>query len=324
MNDFLKNKYLVNCAVNKNLKYGVVGVGHLGKFHVQQIHNIDRVALCGIYDVDSKVAASVAENQNTKAYKSLDELLAVCDAVSIVVPTPYHNNIATLALQHNCHVFIEKPITDSIEDAKNLVALAEKKDKKIQVGHIERFNPAYKKFVQKKHNPLFIECHRLAPFNIRGSDVPVVLDLMIHDLDLVLDLVQKNIVDIHASGASIVSNHVDLANARILFEGGITANLTASRISTKQMRQMRVFEKNCYSLIDFDNLSVNVVKVSSDKTFTSSQESVQQGNALFWELDSFVECIITETQTPVTGEMGVRVLEIAIKIQKIIEKQQTI
>jgi len=321
---FLKMKYLVNCAVDKNLKYGVVGVGHLGKFHVQQIHNVERATLCGIYDLDLRTASAVAENQNTRAYKSLEELFAVCDAVSVVVPTPYHNKIATLALQNNCHVFIEKPITDNVDDAKNLVALAEKKDKKIQVGHIERFNPAYKNFVQKKHNPLFIECHRLAPFNVRGSDVPVVLDLMIHDLDLVLDLVQKKIVGIHASGASIVSNHIDLANARILFEGGITANLTASRISTKQMRQMRVFEKNCYSLIDFDSLSVNVVKISPDKTFTSSQGSVQQGNALFWELDSFVECIITGSQTPVTGEMGLRVLEIAMKIQKIIEKQQTI
>jgi len=307
--------------VGIKLKYGVVGVGHLGKFHVQQIRNVDRAVLCGIYDLDFKVASFIAENQNTKAYKSLETLLAVCDAVSVVVPTPYHSQIAKLALQHDCHVFIEKPITDNLSDARLLVSLAEEKNKKIQVGHIERFNPAYKSFIEKKHNPLFIECHRLAPFNVRGSDVAVVLDLMIHDLDLVLNLVKQEVVDLYASGASIVSNYIDLANARIVFRGGTTANLTASRVSTKQMRQMRVFEKNCYSLIDFNNHSVNTVQINADKTFSSSQKKIQKGNALLWELDSFVECIITGSQVQVTGGEGVRVLEIAMKIQDIIEKQ---
>ena len=307
--------------MGKNIKYGVVGVGHLGKFHVQQIQNVKGAVLCGIYDVNFNVSSSVAESQNTKAYESLEGLFAACDAVSVVVPTPHHNQIATLALQSGCHVFIEKPITDNVNDARLLVSLAEKKEKKIQVGHIERFNPAYKSFVEKKHSPLFIECHRLAPFNVRGSDVAVVLDLMIHDLDLVLSLVKQEIVDLHASGASIVSNHIDLANARIVFEGGVTANLTASRVSTKQMRQMRVFEKNCYSLIDFDKQSVNVVQINPNKTFSSSQKTIEKGNALLWELDSFVECIITDSLVQVTGDMGVRVLEVAMNIQDIIEKQ---
>ena len=241
-----------------------------------------------------------------------------------MVPTPVHSQVASQAITNNCHVFIEKPISNNVGDARHIVSLAKKKQKKIQVGHIERFSPAYKSFKNKKNAPLFIECHRLAPFNIRGSDVPVVLDLMIHDLDLVLDLIPQKIQSIHASGASVISRHVDLANARILFEGGITANLTASRISTKQMRQMRVFEKNCYSALDFQKHTVDVVKIDSKKSFNSEQLNVELGNSLFWELESFVGCIIKDSQPTINGEEGLRVLEIAVQIQNIIEKQQGI
>ena len=308
--------------MDKNIKFGVVGVGHLGKFHVQQIKKVSQTSLCGVYDLDYKKALSVANQHQTKAYKNLEDLLCVCSAVSVVVSTPFHCKVATQALMNNCHVFIEKPITNNISDAKRLIALAKEKHKKIQVGHIERFNPAYKAYCVGEHKPLFIECNRLAPYNVRGSDVPVVLDLMIHDIDLILHLVQKPLISIHASGASVISDYVDLANARLLFKGGVTANLTASRISTKQLRQMRVFEKNCYTALDFQEHTLKKLNLNVNKKFVTQKVEVESGNALFWELESFIKCIITDSETLIDGEQGLHALEIAMEIQGLIEKQQ--
>ena len=310
--------------MNNNIKYGIVGVGHLGRLHVEQIQKIPNVTLSGVFDANLTVAKEIAAKHNTIAFKKLKKLLSVSDAVSIVVPTPFHHSVAMEALQMNCHIFIEKPITNNIKDAKEILSYAKKINKKIQVGHIEQFNPVYQAFILKNHQPLFIESHRLAPFNIRGSDVPVVLDLMIHDIDLIISLMSEKIVNIQAAGASVISKHIDLANARIEFKDGAIANLTASRIATKQMRQMRVFEKNYYSALDFQEQTLKVLKVDSKKQIITKNIPVFSKNALFLELESFIHSITNNYKTKVDGEQGLLALDVAMKIQRIIEKQPNI
>ena len=312
-------KYLVNLKMNKHIKYGVVGVGHLGKFHVEQITKIQNVFLVGVYDNNCAVAKKTAAKFNTKPFNSLSSLLKQCDAISIVTPTPFHCSVALEAIKNNCNIFIEKPISDNIEDAKKILLAAKKNQAKVQIGHIERFNPAYLAFYKNNPKPLFVESHRLAPFNKRGSDVPVVLDLMIHDIDLVLTLINKKVVKINASGSSIISNFIDLANARIEFEGGAVANLTASRVSTKQMRQMRVFEKNFYSAIDLQNHTLKTLALKNKKIMPSNTV-VSKKNALFEELVAFTNSIKNNSKIAVSGQDGLRALETAIEIQKIIEK----
>ena len=316
-------KILVNSNMDKKIKYGVVGVGHLGSFHVEQLKKINKVELSGVYDINKKGSQMVAKKFNTTAFDSLEALLSSCNAISVVTSTPFHCAVAIQAIKSNCHVFIEKPICDNVNDAKKIISLAKKEKIKLQIGHIERFNPAYKALCEKNVNPLFIECHRLSPFSIRGTDVPVVLDLMIHDIDLVLNMVKQDVSKIYASGASIISDFIDLANARIEFSSGVTANLTASRISTKQMRQMRVFEKNNYSALDFQQQTLSTLTLKNKKIIPS-QAFVNKGNALLWELDSFVNSIIKNKKTEVTGEQGLKALEIATQIQSIIEKKQNI
>ena len=314
-------KILVNFKMNKQIKYGIVGAGHLGRFHIQQASKIKGVSVVGFYDTDKDVAKHISSSLNIMFYNSLDSLLKICDAVSVVTPTPFHCSVALLAIKHNCHVFIEKPISNTIQDANKILTAANKKNIKVQVGHIERFNPAYQAFYKNSPKPLFIESHRLAPFNKRGSDVPVVLDLMIHDIDLVLNIVDKNIVKIHASGSSIISNFIDLANARIEFEGGVIANITASRVSTKQMRQMRVFEKNFYSALDLQQHTLKTITLKNKKIIPKDVR-VPEKNALLEELTSFTRSIRENTKTAVSGEDGLRALEVAVEIQKIIEKQK--
>ena len=308
--------------MKKPIKFGVIGVGYLGNFHAQQLKMNKNVSLVGVFDLNFSLCLRSAKKYKVLAFKNIKEVLKNCDAVCVVTPTPTHFQIAKIALENKCHVFIEKPITHKIREAEKLILLARKNNLKLQVGHIERFNPTYLAFCTSPRKPLFIESHRLSPFNIRGSDVAVILDLMIHDIDLILNLVNDKVVKIDASGASVVSSFIDLANARLTFKNGVVANLTASRISDKQMRQMRVFEKNCYSALDLHDSVIKCLKVGCDKKIQNKSIKVKKDNALFLELQSFVNSIIKDTKTLVSGNDGLNALKIAIKIQKKIEKQK--
>lgn len=235
------------------IKVGILGVGHLGRLHTSLYKDIKSVEIKGIYDTNGDKAQKVGEELNVSVFNEVDELLDQVDAVNIVTPTSDHFSSANKALEKNCHLFIEKPITDNIEHAERLIQSASEKNKILQIGHIERFNPAMLSLEDVKLNPIFIESHRLASFNPRGADVAVILDLMIHDLDLILSFVKSKPMKIDASGVGVISKHIDIANARIQFENGCVANITASRISAKKMRKMRIFQQDAYISLDFSD-----------------------------------------------------------------------
>jgi len=321
----------------KTIKIGVIGVGHLGNFHLKQLGKIPQVSITGLYDNDPNRAEEMSSRHNVQSYNSLDELLDSCDAVSIVTPTGYHYAVADKALDAGCHLFIEKPITASIDHATLLLNKAEKLNKIIQVGHIERFNPAFMALETSNLQPLFIETHRLAPFNPRGNDVPVILDLMIHDLDIVLSLVKSEIKDIRANGVKVVSSTVDIANARLEFENGCVANITASRISQKSMRKMRLFQEEDYITIDFQSGEVEEYKICSTPPDLSTGDQVvelagaekryvhyhkpviTQHDALKEELIHFADSIIQGQQPEIDGHSAAEALKLALEIQKIID-----
>ncbi len=324
---------------HKSIKVGVVGVGHLGKFHVEQYLNITNSDLVGIFDVDEKKCHVVGERFKVKCFPDLDSLLDVCDAISIVTPTISHSAVSLRALEHNCHLFIEKPITHTVEDAHTILRNAEIKNKKIQVGHIEQFNPAFLSLNFENVNPMFIESHRLSSFNPRGIDVPVVLDLMIHDIGIVLKMVNSDLSSVVASGVSVITDTVDIANARLTFYNGCVANLTSSRISQKSLRKLRFFQKNNYTTIDFLNNKIEKYRVSqsnpninandlcipidsNQKKFVSyTKPIITPYNALRKELNSFIESIIFDKKPLVDGKDATRALEIAIKVQNIIDNK---
>ena len=317
---------------SRKIKVGVVGVGHLGKFHVQQYHNINNVICMGVFDINSKEAHRVSEEYNIKAYGVFEDLVNECDAVSICTPTSTHYVVAKQALLSDCHILIEKPITDNIIEAEDLIKISNEYDKIIQVGHIERFNPALSELNLDNIKPTFIESHRLSPFNIRATDVDVVLDLMIHDIDILLNLVKSDINNIVASGVSALSNKIDMANARIEFINGCVANLTASRISQKQLRKFRIFENNKYTNIDFlhhsqetyilDKHKPNkqsphvIVSENQDKYIIYSKSKIKPYNALTLELNNFIDSILNQNKPLVSGYDGLAAIEVAFKILK--------
>jgi len=303
----------------KKLKYGIIGAGHLGNYHAMQINEIDTAILAGIYDIVGSNSLNLSKKYKTQQYLSLDKLIKDCDAVSIATPATNHFEVAKIALENNCHLFVEKPFTKTISEAQKLITLKNKKNLKIQVGHIERFNPAFIQLMNNKSNPEFIESHRLSLYNPRGTDVDVILDLMVHDIDLILKLVPSKIKNIYASGKAVLTDSVDLANSRIEFENGCTVNLTASRISLKQMRQMRIFEKRSYSLIDFNVPSLNTWKINKNKKLEEIKYKINSTNALYEELFCFVNSIQSDEKILVPAEEALLTLEIADKIQKIIE-----
>ena len=320
-----------------SIKFGVIGVGHLGNFHLRQLSDIPEVNLSGLYDIDLIRAEEMSRNHNIPSISSMEMLMNFSDAVSIVTPTHSHYKIAEQALDAGCHVFIEKPITDNLEHAKALLKKADKIEKIIQVGHIERFNSAYMALKKTGKSPDFIETHRLAPFNPRGNDVPVILDLMIHDLDIILSLIKSKIQDIHANGVKVVSKTVDIANARLEFENGSVANLTASRISQKEMRKMRLFKKNNYITIDFleekleeykvcdespDNtVADNVVEIGTNnkKYILYNRPVIPKHDALKEELRHFIHSIQHVHQPETDGYSATEALRLALKIQSIID-----
>jgi predicted dehydrogenase len=318
---------------NHMLNIGVLGVGHLGKIHLKLIKEIPGFNLIGIYDTNESLAAQVAAEYNTQYFKNIDDLIDKVDVVDIVTPTLAHYEGAVKCLKKSKHVFIEKPITNTLAEAKELISLANEANVKVQIGHVERFNPAFliaKPFLTK---PLFIETHRLAQFNPRGTDVPVVLDLMIHDIDIILHVVKSSIKKISASGVAVVSDTHDIANARIEFDNGCVANLTASRISLKNMRKSRFFQKDAYIAVDFLKKTSEVVRLKEvdgpvdplamvidlgegkgSKIIYFEKPTVQETNAIKMELEVFYESINKNTTPIVSIQDGYDALNVAGQI----------
>ena len=318
------------------MKIGVIGVGHLGNFHLKKLSEISEISISGLYDIDLKRAERMSKDHNIPSFFSLGSLLNASNAVSVVTPTHSHYNITKQALDADCHVFIEKPITDNLNRARALLKKAEERNKIIQVGHIERFNPAFMALDKTDMTPRFIETHRLAPFNPRGNDVPVILDLMIHDLDIILSIVDAKIQDIRANGVRVVSQTVDIANARIEFKNGCVANLTASRISQKEMRKIRIFQEDNYITIDFQAGILEEYKVCHDKPISAASEKVveigtdnkkyilynkpeiQKHDALKEELLHFIHSIEYASQPETNGTNATEALRLALEIDRII------
>lgn len=324
------------------LKIGVLGVGHLGKIHVKCINLVKDLELVGFFDPNEDNAKVAMEDFGLHRFENLEDLLFAVDAVDIVTPTTTHFELAKKAIENGKHVFIEKPITETPEQAKMLLDLMQKHQVKVQVGHVERFNPAMLALDEATLNPMFIEVHRLATFNPRGTDVSVVLDLMIHDLDIILNLVKSPVKSVHATGVSVVSNTADLSNARIEFENGCIANVTASRLSLKQMRKVRLFQKDGYVSLDFLTKKAEIVRLydieakenlgdipvmeletaKGRKLIQMEIPEVQPVNAIEMELATFAESILKNTTTKVTLEDGYRALKLAYEISEQIEKRE--
>lgn len=307
----------------KKLKCAVVGVGYLGKFHAQKYASLPDCELVAVVDVNAEAANRIAESCGTKAYIDYKQILGQVDAVSIVVPTSYHHAVAKEFLTAGAHVLVEKPITVTVPEADELIAIAKDKRLVLQVGHLERFNPAVLG-LDKEEKPLFIESHRLSPFNPRANDVSVVLDLMIHDIDIILALVDSELERIDASGTAVLTQGTDIANARLLFANGCVANVTASRISMKLERKMRMFRPSSYVSVDFQNRVLTKHKTGSKEMFPGipeivTEESVfESGDALLEEIRHFVNCCQIGEKPLVSGEAGRRALETAIKITQLL------
>jgi len=306
--------------MSKPIKYGIIGAGHLGNYHAQQLQKISCVKLVGVFDLDLKKSSLFSKTYSTKPFSSLKNLLKECDAVSITSPATAHYRNAIEALNFDCHLFIEKPFTKNIKEAAAIMSLEKKLGLKIQVGHIERFNAAFTGYMKYKKDPVFLESHRLCAYNERGLDVDVILDLMIHDIDLVLAINPFEIKSIHACGSKILTRSLDMANARIEFSNNVTANLTASRISLKQMRQMRVFEKTNYNVLDFQKQTLNSWHVNNN-VLQENKITTVPTNALFDELLVFVDCINNNHKIKVGTKEAYGALKIASTIQKTIEKK---
>ena len=326
----------------ENLKVGVIGTGHLGKLHIKMFKQINSCELVGIFDNNFSVAQEAGSEFKVKAFEKLDDLLNEVDAVSIVATTSAHYELAMKCLNKNINVFVEKPITATISEAEEIVNLARLKNLKLQVGHIERFNPALISLEKYMLEPMFIQTDRLAQFNPRGTDVAVVLDLMIHDIDIILSLVKSEVNKIDASGVAVVSDTLDIANARIQFENGAVANVTASRISQKKMRKMRIFQKDNYISLDFITGVSEVyrlipVEEKVDSAFISfgeigvgdrkkrvvyEQPELREINALKYELELFIDSVIKDIRPVVSGEDGLKALIVADIILNKIEESK--
>ena len=309
----------------KKIRVGVIGAGYLGKFHTEKYAAMEGVDLLGVVDIDEEKAAKIAGEYRTKAFKDHKDLLGKVDAVSIVVPTPQHFEISSDFLKHDVDILIEKPMTTTLEEADELIRISESKNLIVQVGHLERFNPAVVALGDIVKKPMFIESHRLSIYNERGTDVSVVLDLMIHDIDIILNFVKSDIKHIHAAGIPVISGHVDIANARLEFGNGCVANVTASRISTRNERKIRLFQRDAYISVDFANREITVVQrnVNSLEGLIPGMEIKQlcftKGDALEAELKAFVKAVRTRETPEVTGRDGREALKIALSIMEQIQ-----
>jgi predicted dehydrogenase len=308
------------------LRTAVIGVGYLGRFHAQKYAQLPDSKLIGIVDPNSEARARVGAELGVPAYASVEEILNQVDAVSLAAPTPLHHAIGSQLLQRGIHVLIEKPIATTVAQARELVDLANRHQAILQVGHLERFNPAVRAAAEKLRTPRFVESHRLAPFKQRGSDVSVVLDLMIHDIDLIQELVGTPIESIEAVGAQVFSGEIDIVNARIRFAGGCVANTTASRISLKQERKVRIFQDDAYLSIDMQQKILTVIRkkdaapVESPAQVSIEEDTFDQGDALRDEIAAFLQAVRTGSAPVVTGEDGLRALETAMKITELVQR----
>ncbi|HFK5506558.1 Gfo/Idh/MocA family protein [Elizabethkingia anophelis] len=319
------------------LKAGLVGAGHLGKIHLRLLNQSEKYELAGFYDSDAENGKKLEQEFGYKYYNDLDQLLSEIQVLDIVTPTLFHYEYAKKAIEKGIHFFIEKPVTQTLEQAEELIRLCEEKNIKVQVGHVERYNPAYIATKSYLSNPQFIEIHRLAEFNPRGTDVSVVLDLMIHDLDILLSIVKSPVKHLHASGVSVVSKTPDITNARIEFENGCVANLTTSRISMKAMRKSRFFQKDAYISIDFLEKKAEVIRMQAAPETPSDFDmiienaegeknqivfeypNIQPNNAILDELESFAQAIEENTPIEVSLNDGTEALKVALKIMELIK-----
>ncbi len=329
------------------LRVGIAGVGHLGRIHAKLWKEVDGVTVAGLYDANAAVASAISNETGIENFDDLTGLLQKVDALSIVTPTGSHYAVAKEAIAAGKHVLIEKPITTTTEQAEELIALAKSTGVKIQVGHVERFNPALLAAEAYLDDPRFFESHRMAQFKPRGTDVAVVLDLMIHDIDVILSLVKSPVKSIDASGVAVVSEELDIANARIKFENGAVANVTASRISQTPMRKLRIFAKNAYLSLDFGTKSVEVFRLLGEdagdgahhagltmrlgeiskgdvpRTIVYEKPDVRDINPLKYELELFRDAIANDETPVVSGEDGLKALEVAEMILRAIEEEIT-
>jgi predicted dehydrogenase len=324
------------------LNIGVIGVGHLGSLHSKMYAEIDTANFIGVYDMNEEKRNEVASKYKVRSFSSIEELLKHVDAVSVATVTTTHHQAAKQVLAAGKHVLIEKPITSTIAEADELIALAKENGVMIQVGHIERFNPAIISLESYQMKPMFIESHRLAQFNPRGTDVAVVLDLMIHDIDIILSLVNSPVKQIDANGVAVVSDTPDIANARLQFENGCVANVTSSRISRNKMRKMRMFQSNAYIAIDFQQGSADVFRLGNEgegsiwstmllgqigegknkRSIIYEQPEMKKINALKYELESFITAVQNGTRPVVNGEDGRMALDVAQQIMNKIQIQK--
>ncbi|RDK86880.1 Gfo/Idh/MocA family protein [Marinirhabdus gelatinilytica] len=314
------------------LNAGVLGAGHLGKIHLKLLNESTKYNLVGFYDADSKASRKIEEELGYKSFHTMETLIDACDVVDVVTPTIHHFYCAEKVVKAGKHLFIEKPITHTVEEAQKLLELAKEQGVKGQVGHVERFNPAFMGVKDMMDNPMFIEAHRLAEFNPRGTDVSVVLDLMIHDIDAILSVVQSPVKNVYASGVSVISETPDIANARIEFENGCVANLTASRISMKKMRKARFFQRDAYISVDFLEKKVEVVKMKDapknpddfamiltnaegvKKQIYFDNPDIHPNNAILDELETFADAINNNTEPVVSLAQGAQALTVAMQV----------
>jgi predicted dehydrogenase len=320
------------------LKIGVLGAGHLGKFHLNNWQEIEGIEIAGFFDPDDANSTAVSEKYGIRRYTNPSDLMDACDAVDIVSPTVTHFELCEMALRKGKHVFVEKPLANTIEEARILVKLAKESNLKFQVGHVERFNPAFISLKDTDLHPMFIEVHRLAQFNPRGTDVSVILDLMIHDIDIILHVVKSNVSYISANGVAVMSDTPDIANVRIEFDNGCVANLTSSRISMKKMRKMRMFQKDAYIGIDFLNKKTEIIRLDTPgdknvftfdietnngkKTVAIANTAVEDINAIKLELENFRDAILNNIETPVSVLDGFSAMEVAHQILDKISQRQ--
>ena len=318
------------------LKIGVFGVGHLGKFHLNNWKELDGVELVGFYDPNDAMAADVIARYGLTRFPDAEGLADAIDAADVVAPTNHHFDLCAMLLRKGKHVFVEKPLADTIEQGRELVKLAREAGVKMQVGHVERFNPAFLALQGHSLNPLFIEVHRLAQFNPRGTEVSVILDLMIHDIDIIMHLVKSDVKAISASGVAVMTDTPDIANVRIEFNNGCVANLTSSRISMKKMRKMRLFQKDAYIGIDFLEKKTEIIKSKGEgdealfsfdietpqgtRTLAIDNPEIRDVNAIRAELQAFRDAILNNTPTPVSEIDGFMAMDVAHQILKKIQQ----
>lgn len=320
------------------LKIGIFGVGHLGKIHISQWQTLHQIEIVGFYDPDDQGAAEVEKQFGLKRFKEPSGLMNITDAVDIVAPTTAHFDLCEMAIRSGKHVFVEKPMANSMEEAEALLKLLSETDIKFQIGHVERFNPAFLALKGFQLQPMFIEVHRLAQFNPRGTDVSVILDLMIHDIDIIMHIVNSPVSRISASGVAVMSDTPDIANVRIEFHNGCVANLTSSRISLKKMRKMRLFQKDAYIGIDFLDKKTEVIKLKAPegdeglfsfdidtphgkKTIAIANPPVKETNAIRMELESFRDCILQNKPVPVNVYDAYQAMDVAHQILKKIDRR---